>query len=59
MFSPQDLDLPLDDDLWLPAEQASEMSMTSLEAGAIHHGSNGASVERGMLFPWMSDAEIV
>jgi hypothetical protein len=58
IFSPQELDLPLDDDLWLPAEQACEMSMA-----AIDHASSGANdgsiVERGMLFPWMSDAEIV
>ncbi len=47
-FNAQDLDLPLDDDLWLPAERISEFM-----AG------KGSSPERGMLFPWMSDSEIV
>lgn len=44
-----DLDLPLDKDQWFPEGHASEMM--------IHQ--RGQSVERGMLFPWMTDSEIV
>lgn len=56
-FDPNDLDLALDDDLWLPSEQVSEISMNVLKFGRCRSKSN--HVETGMLFPWMVDAEIV
>lgn len=59
VFNAHELDLPLDDDLWLPAAQASEMSLTAMEAGVGGGVSRTTVVERGMLFPWMADTEIV
>jgi hypothetical protein len=48
MFHPDDLDLPMEKDMWFPEGQVSER-MTK----------RGHYVERGMLFPWMTDSEIV
>lgn len=56
-YDPQDLDLPLDDDLWMPSEQVTDVSMALMELKA--NISKPSTVETGMLFPWMADAEIV
>ena len=58
-FDPQELDLPLDDDLWHPSDQVSEMSLNLMDFKARNDNSKRKTLDTGMLFPWMADTEIV
>lgn len=48
-FSPEEVDLYLDDDLWLPAAQASEAELALASSGNL-------TVTGNVQFPWMVDS---